>query len=299
METGRITRIISNQYTIENEHGVFQASPRGRMRLSEKPITGDLVEFEVFGEESRINKVIHRRNRLLRPSVANVDQCFIVTSAKDPDYAAHLLNRLIFLSSLAGADPVIVLTKSDLLDQAENEALEKEMDWYRKAGYTVLVTHPGTNDEELRDALKDKITVLCGQSGAGKSSLLNRLEPTFQLQTQITSKALGRGKHTTRHCELHHVADGLVADTPGFSSLDFSHVDTDHLDEAILDFAPYLGGCRFKDCRHLDEPDCSIKEALKQGKINPTIYEDYAQIMREQLNAKKYGKQAGGRKLPL
>lgn len=298
METGRIIRIISNQYTIENENGTVIASPRGRMRLSEKPITGDLVEFETFGDESRINKVINRRNRLLRPSVANVDQAFIVTSAKDPEYSAHLLNRLIFLAALAGAEPVIVLTKSDLLDAEGQAALEKEMDLYRQAGYRVLITHPGTNDDELKEALKDRITVLCGQSGAGKSSLLNRLEPSFKLHTQITSKALGRGKHTTRHCELHHVADGLVADTPGFSSLDYAHVDTDHLDEAIIDFAPYLGECRFKDCKHLDEPDCAVKIALKEGKINPSIYEDYSQIMREAIASKKYGKQSGGRKLP-
>lgn len=268
------------------------------MRLAEKPIAGDLVEFEIIGDENRINKVIHRRNRLLRPSVANVDQTFIVTSAKDPDYSEHLLNRLIFLSDLAGAEPVIVLTKSDLLDKEGQAYLEKEMNLYRKAGYKVLITHPGTDDEDLREALKDKITVLCGQSGAGKSSLLNRLEPSFKLHTQITSKALGRGKHTTRHCELHHVAEGLVADTPGFSSLDFSHVDTDHLDEVIKDFAPYLGKCRFKDCRHLDEPDCAVKNALKEGKINPSVYEDYSQIMREAIASKKYGKPAGGRKLP-
>lgn len=298
METGRIIRIISNQYTVENENGVFICSPRGRMRLSEKPIAGDLVEFEIFGDENRVNRVIDRRNRLLRPSVANVDQTFIVTSAKDPDYSAHLLNRLIFLSELAGAEPVIVLTKSDLLDEEGQTMLGKEMDLYRKAGYRVLITHPGTDDEELREALKDRITVLCGQSGAGKSSLLNRLEPSFKLHTQITSKALGRGKHTTRHCELHHVGEGLVADTPGFSSLDFSRVDTDHLDEVILDFQPFLGECRFKDCNHLDEPDCAVKNALKEGKINPSIYEDYSQIMREAIASKKYGKSAGGRKLP-
>ena len=125
------------------------------------------------------------------------------------------------------------------------------------------------------------MSVLCGQSGAGKSSLLNRLNPDFELQTQAISKALGRGKHTIRYCQLHHVCDGLVADTPGFSSLDFTRLDTSHLDACILDFKPYIHTCRFKDCRHLNEPDCKIKEAVENGQINPSVYEDYKNIMEE------------------
>lgn len=290
MQKGKIIRIISNHYTIENEQGQVIAQPRGKMRQSIKPVVGDMVLFETGDDYARIHEVINRKNRLLRPSVANVDQAFIVTSAKDPDYSEHLLNRLIFLVSLAEVDPVVCLTKSDLLTADEQIKMNQEMDWYRKAGYKVLISHPGSNDDEILEALKGKVTVLCGQSGAGKSSLLNRLDPKFHLITQETSKALGRGKHTTRHCELHHVGQGLVADTPGFSSLEFSNLDIDHLDQAILDFSPYIGHCRYANCKHINEPDCAIKAALESKKLNPSVYEDYKQIIKEKQDGpKKYG----------
>ncbi|MDD7281186.1 MAG: ribosome small subunit-dependent GTPase A, partial [Erysipelotrichaceae bacterium] len=166
--------------------------------------------------------------------------------------------------------------KMDLVENSEE--FEQEFEQYRKAGYEVLYSYPGYNDDKLKDLIEGKISVLCGQSGAGKSSLLNRLDPTFQLQTQEISKALGRGKHTTRHCQLHRVCDGWVADTPGFSSLDFTRLDTSHLDECIIDFKPYLNQCRFKDCIHVNEPGCAIKEAVEHKLINLSIYEDYKQI---------------------
>ncbi len=126
--------------------------------------------------------------------------------------------------------------------------------------------------------------MLCGQSGAGKSSLLNRLDPAFQLRTQEISKALGRGKHTTRHCELHEVAGGLVADTPGFSSLDFTRLDLSELDRKITAFAPWIGECRFSDCRHVNEPDCAVKAAVSEGKIPQSLYEDYKYLRQEETN---------------
>ncbi len=175
-------------------------------------------------------------------------------------------------------EPVICITKSDLMDDLTS--FHQEMEWYIKAGYQVIYTHPGSDDEDLKHVLENKISVLCGQSGAGKSSLLNRLDPTFALQTQEISKALGRGKHTTRHCELHAVADGWVVDTPGFSSLDFARLDITNLPYCIKDFQPYLGHCRFKDCIHVNEPDCAIKEAMENKEINPTIYEDFVDVMK-------------------
>lgn len=275
MNKGRIVKIISNQYTIECENQYFLAQARGKMRKGSVPVVGDWVEFEKIEDVYRIHKVCSRTNRLLRPAISNVDQALIVTSMKDPDYSSHLLNRLIILVSLAHVEPVICITKSDLVDLKD---YEKEISWYAKAGYTIVYTHPGSDDQALKDVLEGKVSVLCGQSGAGKSSLLNRLDPRFSLQTQAISKALGRGKHTTRHCQLHHVANGLVADTPGFSSLDFSRLDLSNLANVIKDFQPYLGQCRFKDCQHLKEPDCAIKEAIAQGLINPSMYEDYKQL---------------------
>lgn len=275
MNKGRIVKIISNQYTIEYENRLIEAKARGKMRKGMVPVVGDWVEFEAVEDVFRIHKVCPRKNRLLRPAISNVDQALIVTSMKDPDYSSHLLNRLIILVSLAGVEPIICITKSDLVNI---EDYSNELLWYKKAGYKMVYTHPGSNDDALKEVLDGKVSVLCGQSGAGKSSLLNRLDPSFSLQTQAISKALGRGKHTTRHCQLHHVAHGLVADTPGFSSLDFTRLNLDHLDEVILDFKPYLGSCRFKDCQHLKEPDCAIKEAVEKGEVNPLMYEDYKAI---------------------
>ena len=278
MQKGRIIKIISNQYTIQTKEECIIAKPRGKMRKGLTPVVGDFVEFEAFDDTYRIHKVLPRQNRLLRPAIANVDQALIVTSMKDPDYSCHLLNRLIFLVGLAHVKPIICVTKSDLL---EDKSILNDLKKYEKAGYTVLYSSPGSDDNALKQVLKHKVSVLCGQSGAGKSSLLNRLNPDFQLQTQAISKALGRGKHTTRFCQLHSVCEGLVADTPGFSSLDFSRLDVSHLDECILDFVPYIHQCRFSDCVHLNEPDCAIKEAVLKGLINETIYEDYKNIMEQ------------------
>lgn len=290
MKQGRIIKVISNQYTILDEDGrLLTASPRGRMRRGKKPLTGDLVFFEEIEGSVRIDSFAPRKNELLRPAVVNVDQALIVTSAKDPDFSPRLLNRLIFLVVLCDIRPVIVITKSDLLSDSEKQTLYAQVEPYARAGYTVVYSDPQSGDDALRAVLKDKISVLCGQSGAGKSSLLNRLEPHFELQTQEISKALGRGRHTTRHCELHEAAGGLIADTPGFSSLDFSLMDLSDLDRRIPDFQPWLEeGCRFSDCRHLNEPDCCIKQHVQSGDINPLIYEDYKILMEEYLNRKKY-----------
>ncbi len=278
MKTGRIIKNVSNQYTIDTGTETIVALPRGNMRKGHIPVVGDLVEFESFGKTNRIHRILPRKNRLLRPAVANVDQALIVTSLYDPDFSDHLLNRLIFLVCLEDVEPVLCITKCDL---SKNKEYEKKLAPYEKAGYTIVYSYPGSNDDALKKLLAGKISVLCGQSGAGKSSLLNRLDPHFQLQTQAISKALGRGKHTTRHCALYPIANGWVVDTPGFSSLDLQLINTDDLDKKIKDFVPYIGHCRFKDCKHLKEPDCAVKLAVETGEINPTIYEDYRQIKEE------------------
>lgn len=289
MEQGRIIKVISNQYTIYSNGELLVAKPRGKMRKGQTPYVGDLVNFERIEDSVRIDSILPRSNKLLRPTVCNVDQALIVTSLKDPDFSEHLLNRLIFLVVLCDVEPVICITKSDLVDKEEFERIDRILDWYRKAGYRIFFSHPGSDDEQLKELLDGKISVLCGQSGAGKSSLLNRLDPSFKLHTQEISKALGRGKHTTRHCELHPVANGLVADTPGFSSLDFSRMDVSRLDKRLPDFAKAIEeGCRFADCIHVDEPDCAIKAGVANHEINPVLYEDYAQLRKEAKTWKQY-----------
>lgn len=280
LKQGRIIKVISNHYTILCEDEMVVAKPRGTMRKGQKPFAGDLVNFEQIEDSYRIDSILPRTNQLLRPSVCNVDQALVVTSLKDPDFNVHLLDRLLFSVLLCNIEPVICITKSDLVTSEEFSKLKELLDRYEKSGYRVFYSHPGSDDEELRTLLSNKISVLCGQTGAGKSSLLNRLDPSFQLRTQETSKALGRGKHTTRHCELFPIGQGLVADTPGFSSLDFSHLEIAKLAKVIPDFQDALQqGCKFADCIHVHEPGCAVKKAVEEGSINPDIYEDYVQVV--------------------
>ena len=177
----------------------------------------------------------------------------------------------------ANITPILCITKLDLI--REDDPIHQEIEDYRRSGYQVYESGKGYATEELCAALKGKISVLTGQSGAGKSSLLNRIEPDFKLQTQEISKALGRGKHTTRHCELHEVAQGWVGDTPGFSSMDFSYMDVMTLQECIPDFKDYLYSCKFNDCIHINEPGCKIQEAVEAGKISKIRYEHYKEIV--------------------
>ncbi|MDE5758165.1 MAG: ribosome small subunit-dependent GTPase A [Allobaculum sp.] len=280
MKQGRIIKVISNHYTILCDDETVVAKPRGTMRKGQKPFAGDLVNFEQIEDSYRIDSILPRINQLLRPSVCNIDQALVVTSLKDPDFNVHLLDRLLFSVLLCNIEPVICITKSDLVSPEEFATFKALLDRYEQSGYRVFYSHPGSDDEDLKALLSHKISVLCGQTGAGKSSLLNRLEPSFQLRTQETSKALGRGKHTTRHCELFPIAEGLVADTPGFSSLDFSHLDIAKLAKVIPDFQEALEqGCKFADCIHVHEPGCAVKKAVEEGRINPTIYDDYVQVI--------------------
>lgn len=277
-EQGRIIKIISNQYEVLDTSGNrMLCVAMGKLRKHLAPVVGDLVEFERFSDQIGIQKVLPRKNHLIRPAIANVDQAIIVMSCKDPDFSTTLIDRLIFQIAYANITPILCVTKLDLMP--EDDAVYAEIEGYRNSGYAVYQSGKGYASDALCSALKGKISVLTGQSGAGKSSLLNRIEPTFQLQTQEISKALGRGKHTTRHCELHEVAGGWVADTPGFSSMDFSHMQIDILKDRIPDFQPYLYTCKFKDCIHVNEPGCAIQEAVDAGGISKDRYEHYKEVV--------------------
>lgn len=278
MKKARIIAIVSNRCTLLLEDGSrVIGTLMGKLRKDKAPVVGDIVAIERLEDKVAIQKILPRQNELKRPLVSNVDQAIIVMSMKEPDYSSALLDRLIFQVCYAKIHPIICFTKMDLLT-AEDDALRAEIQAYRDAGYEVYTASQNEAPTALMNALKDKVSVLTGQSGAGKSSLLNRINPSFQLQTQVISKALGRGKHTTRHCELHQVAQGWVADTPGFSSLDFMHMEIIPLAQVIPDFKPYFNQCRFNDCTHLHEPGCAIIEAKEQQKINASRYEHYVDI---------------------
>ena len=273
----RIVKIVSKEYTLltdQNER--VKAVLMGKVRRQDAPAAGDLVEAEIVHGQYAIQKILPRRNRLYRPYVANVDQAIIVMSVVDPDFSTALIDRLCMLIRHAGIQPLLCVTKCDLGISEETEARIRE---YENGPMNVIRTAKGTLDPSLAKVLEGKISVLTGQSGAGKSTVLNELDPTFHLATQEISKALGRGKHTTRHNELHPVAGGLVADTPGFSSLDFSRISARELGEDVMEFEPYIGKCRFNDCVHQNEPGCAVKEAVESKKIPLIRYQNYLSIL--------------------
>ena len=277
MEVGRIIKIVSNQYMVLLSNGeILECVAMGKLRKDKAPVVGDQVEVQRFESQNGIQKILERKNELIRPRVANVDQAIIVMSACDPDFSTSLVDRLIFLISCAGITPVLCVSKLDLVSQ--DDPVYAYIEDYRKSGYQVFETGHGVSNQELKQLLAGKISVLTGQSGAGKSSLINRLDASFKLQTQQISKALGRGKHTTRHCELMKVCDGWIADTPGFSSLDFSHISIEQLAASIPDFKQVQGMCRFQDCRHLKEPDCALRKCVEQNEISRIRYEHYVEV---------------------
>lgn len=274
----RIVRILSKDYTLQLEDGErVIAVAMGKLRKNESPVIGDLVEAECMKGTWGIQRIMNRRNCLIRPSCANVDQALIVMSVCDPEFSTPLIDRLSALITHAGITPLLCVTKCDLGISSKTEELISQ---YEAGPMRVVRTAKDALNPDVADIFRDKVTVLTGQSGAGKSTLLNEIDPSFQLETQETSKALGRGKHTTRHSELHAVAGGLVADTPGFSSLDFSNMDAEELDDAFIDFHPYIGECRFNDCVHENEPDCAVKRAVEEGKIPRVRYNNYLDILK-------------------
>lgn len=271
---GRIIKIISNQYTIVDENdNIYQCIAMGKVRLQMTPFVGDKVEVVKFDDKYGIEKIYPRENFMIRPAVANIDQLIIVMSAMEPCFSETLVDRISFLATHANIKCLLCITKMDLVDDMD-EIIAK----YQKI-MPVVTCGKDDMDEKLKDIIDGKISVLTGQSGVGKSTLLNNLNPDFKLATQEISKALNRGKHTTRHCELHKVANGYVCDTPGFSSLDFSKMSTYDLANSVIEFKEYIGKCKFNDCIHENEPGCAIKEALKANKIAQSRYNNYLSVI--------------------
>lgn len=284
----KIIKILSKDYTvILSDRRVVPAVAMGKLRRGQSPVIGDEVEVEERSGRFGIQRIYPRRNQLYRPRCANVDQALIVMSVKDPDFSTTLVDRLCMLIVYAGIEPLLCVTKCDL---GIPEATERAIRVYERGPMRVVRNGRKALNPAFSDLFQNKITVLTGQSGAGKSSLLNELDPTFHLATQTISKALGRGKHTTRHSQLHPVCGGLVADTPGFSSLNFSHIKKEELAASVLAFRPYLGKCRFNDCLHYKEPGCAVKKAVEEKKIDAQRYAHYTEILEQLLQRKEnYG----------
>ena len=273
----QIIKIVSKEYTLYTEEKeIVKAVLTGKIRKQVTPVVGDYVQAEKLHEQWTVQKILERSSYMQRPAIANVNQALIIMSCKDPDFSSALVDRISILVKKAGITPILVVTKCDM---GMEGYIQESVEEYQNGPMRVILTGKDRNCEELEEVLKGKVSVLTGQSGAGKSSLLNRLDPTFQLATQEISKALGRGKHTTRHTELHFVCGGLVADTPGFSSLDFSNISKQVLGQCMVDFEPYIGQCRFNDCIHQNEPGCAIKQAVDEKKIPLRRYRNYLDVL--------------------
>lgn len=254
---GIIIKNISNDYTVRVNDTDYICKPRGKFRLNNVfPLVGDIVNIDEIN--NYILEILPRRNSLVRPPIANVDQAVIVMSIADPDFSDNLLDKLLTVITFNNIKPIICFTKFDLLKDDERNSKEEFVNYYKTIGYSV---YKNTELEELKLIFKNKVTVFTGQSGAGKSTLLNRLAPQLNLKTDEISKALGRGKHTTRHVELINVCEGLIADTPGFSSLDFNYMTNMDIRDTFKEFTMF-STCPYQDCMHDKEKECSLKDQV-------------------------------------
>jgi ribosome biogenesis GTPase / thiamine phosphate phosphatase len=285
MAKGKIIKALSGFYYVKSKDTIIQCRGRGVFRKNNiTPLVGDNVVFTAENDrEGYIMEIKERENELVRPPIANVDQAILIFSAKDPEFSPHLLDRFLVIIESYQIKPIIVITKIDLANSDELLNIKQYAKAYEKIGYDVLLTSSKNEIglEDIYPLLENKITVFAGQSGVGKSSLLNALQPELNLETKAISKHLGRGKHTTRHVELLEIGNGLVADTPGFSSLDFSNIEAEELTYCYPEMKERFANCKFRGCLHDKEPHCAIKEAVETGEIKEFRYNHYLLFLKE------------------
>lgn len=271
---GFIVKNISNDYTVKCNNGsIVVCKARGKFRHNNiVPIVGDRVIINL--EEGIILDILPRRNALIRPSVSNIDMAFVMASVS-PRLDLVLLDKMLTIISFNNIEPVICFTKMDLID--DKDEFISIIEYYKGIGYMVVV-----NDEldRIRDIIRGRVVVFSGQSGSGKSTLVNRLDSSLELKTNEISKALGRGKHTTRHNELYEVCGGYVVDTPGFSSLDFRGMDSSDIRDNFREMYEFLDECKYRDCMHDREDGCRVKELVDSGKILRSRYDNYILFIR-------------------
>ena len=270
---GKIIKIISNSFTVLADKE-YICNARGKFRnLKITPLVGDNVIFD--SNKKIIQEVKSRKNSLIRPPIANIDQAIIVVSVKEPDLDLYLLDKLLCLIEFNNIKPIICFTKLDLL--TDTTYIDKIKKYYQSIGYQVYYN----KEESIKKIFKNKITVFAGQSGAGKSTLLNILDSNLNLKTNDISKALGRGKHTTRHVSLINLLDGWCADTPGFSSLDLKEMRLSDIRDNFIEFNLYRDKCAYKDCMHDKEDDCEIKRRINKD-ILESRYNNYIKLIRKE-----------------
>ena len=274
---GRIISIRSNLYKIDINGSIIDARARGKFRYDElTPLVGDIVEVD---ENNYILEIKPRKNYFDRPKVANIDISIIVSSLKHPDFSSYLLDKMIVSVVSKDITPIICFTKYDLLTDEERIEIDNVINYYKSIGYEVIIN---TEIDKLKKLLSGKVANLVGQTGVGKSTLINKISPDLNLDTDDISEALGRGKHTTRHVELYNIDDYLIADTPGFSAFDCI-VDK----ENIRFYFPEFNNdeCKFRGCLHINEIECRVKEDVSNNKILLSRYENYKKMVVESENS--------------
>ena len=277
--TGRILRSLSGFYDVQTPEGLVTCRGRGSLRKNHQtPLTGDMVEITVEKGKGMVEKILPRRNCFVRPAVANVDALVVFAANVNPVTEPFLIDRVAAIADDQGVEVILCINKCDLDPALDLTRI------YRNAGFTVISASAETGQgvDQLRKLLQGKLTAFTGNTGVGKSSMLNQLCPGLGLATGEVSEKLGRGRHTTRHVELYQLdTETYVADTPGFSSFDTDQMDVilkENLQYAFPDFGAYVGACQFHDCSHRQEPGCAVRAALAEGKIESSRYDSYLKL---------------------
>lgn len=293
MTDGLIVKGVGGFYYVETADGIFECKARGVFRKQRlTPLVGDRVKITLNeNAENTIDIIEERKNFLVRPPLANIDALFIVASLADPAINTCVLDRLIAIAEYKNIEPVIILTKIDLYPDYSRYA-----DIYSSAGFRTVACDSisGAGCDEVRELLGGRVSAFTGNTGAGKSTLLNTVDSSLELATGATSKKLGRGRHTTRHCELFKINGGYVADTPGFSALDLERCETiykEDLPSCFREFAPYTDSCKFvNNCSHINDRGCAVREAVENGAISRSRYESYVQMYNDVKDIKEWEK---------
>ena len=272
---GKIIKIISDDFTIKlSNNDIITTKARGIFRNKKiSPLVGDNVQVDI--EKKIITKIENRKNSLIRPPVSNIDQALIVTSSVNPDFSSNLLDKMLNIIEYNNIKPIIIITKYDLLKNTSY--IDSIINYYKSIGYEV---YKNSELSKIKKLFNEKVTILTGQTGVGKSTLINKIG-NMNLKTNEISKALGRGKHTTRHVELYDLFDGLIADTPGFSSLSFINMTKEDIRDNFIEFNNYKDKCKYRDCNHINEDDCEIKRKVKDNTILKERYDNYIKFISE------------------